>query len=405
MFELHRISCRLALLAVLVIALCAAPALAQCNPDGLDLGPCCAPAGLQLPPFPAIQQQIKFICFDNCNPAINANICATIGNPNPVTAGGGVVCGIYLIRFQISTCAGLNIWNGTMRAHYSRNWQESSIPGAVNLTVHRFLLNGDMVPTAALPNNQCVKPSCFNTFQRVYFTGYIDYAFDCVTGGWQAAWMLSHECDSLHHAANSVRPAPAAGFHPTRSFTFVGPGPTFTVTSVNVPQSNGPIIQEAMRWNNWAALPAICTFEERVQGSFQAVNDFCVCSSAGAPQYIATNVQAQGACGSAINPSPIGPFLQKRIGMWNNANVYPGLEFLLLDLGSLNWVNGCTGTSTIEWYEGVETIRGYPAFDFSGNALGFQFEDLGSANRGPNNPVMHIGAPHISFSILNFNLP
>jgi hypothetical protein len=160
-----------------------------------------------------------------------------------------------------------------------------------------------------------------------------------------------------------------------------------------------------MRWNNWAASPSICMFEEPCQGNLVAQNQFCFCSTAGANQFISTFVTAQGACGSSVNPSPIGPFLQKRIGGWTAAATYPGPEFLLFDIGYLAHVNACSGAISQQWFEGAETIGGYPAVDFTGIALGRQFEDLESCNRSPTNITTQIGAPHVPYYVLNFNLP
>jgi hypothetical protein len=348
---------------------------------------------------------VRFICFDNCQPALNNLYCANIGVPIPIQAGGAFVCGAYNIRIRLKIC-GTNtfVWNGGVNAYYSRNWQESSVPGTINLTVYRFVVNGDFAPLPALPSSPCDRPGCLVQFSRVYFSGYIDYAFDCTTGGWQVAFALSHECDGVHHVPGTARPAPAAGFHPTRSYNMVAPGSTFAVANTP-PRSDGPIVQEAMRWNNFATLPLICNFEERVQGVFQAMNEFCLCSPSPINQYIDTAVSAFGGCGSSVTPSPLGPFFQKRIGRWTTTATYPGVEFVLFDFGWLATKNACTGTGSDQWYEGGETIRGYPAFDFAGNQLASEFEDLSSCRQSFANPAVRIGAPHVSEYILNFNLP
>ncbi len=409
MFSRLRLPSLVVSLAVSLTAFASSASAQVCAPDGLDQGNCCQPAGVVLPQFPAIPMTAKFICFNNCNPQVNVNLCVDIGAPQPVGAGGALVCGIYTIRYQIKVCTtGAVLWNGTMRAHYSRNWQESSIPGAINLGVWRFLLNGDLVPTVNLPpGNPCVRPVCASTFGRVYFSGYIDYAFDCNSGTWAAAWGLTHECDHLHHL--NARPHPAEFFHPTRSFTFVGPSAGFMVSN-NVPPSLGPIVAEAVRWNNWAALPLICTFEERVQGQIvPELDPFCQCVMAGAPpgapQYITKQINLTGGCGTSFVSSPTS-YMQKRIGNWTNAAVFPGLEFLLFDVVAFGgYANGCNLLTSAEWFEGVETQRGYEAFDYNGNPLPFTFEDMGSSNRTPNNMEIWIGAPHVSQFIINLNSP
>ena len=185
----------------------------------------------------------------------------------------------------------------------------------------------------------------------------------------------------------------------------VGPGSTFLPT-VTTSASNGPINQQAIRWNRWIAAAPTCTFEERAQGVFQAQNAFCTCVTASvSPQYINTLVQAFGSCGSTIGASTAGPFQQKRLGGWTSATQFPGPEQVLFDFGWLLTVDGCTGTTSNEWYEGSETLKGFPAFDFFGVPLDSQFEDLGSCNLSTTSSAAFIGASHVCDVLLNFNLP
>jgi hypothetical protein len=395
-------------LGLAVGALATTPASAQCSaPDNLDFGPCCAPAAVNLPSFPAMNLDALWICFDNCGPAFQRPFCGAIGKPKPVAQAGAIVCGQYDIRFQLKDCAtGQLHWSAGVRATYSRTWQESSSAGTVPTTVWRFLINGDFIPTNNVPNTPCERPASLNLYSRLYLTGHIDYALDCATNTWSVAWSLNHECDQVHHAPGTVRPAPAGGFDPGKSFTIVGPGSTFVVAPNNTLVSDGPITQGSFRWNNWAASPAICTFREPAQGNFIANTQFCLCgpSTAGL-QNVDSTVFAQGQCGSAVGPTPNTRFTQKRIGVWTSPTTFPGIEHLLFDFGDLRLANGCNGAQTTEWYEGVETIGGWPAFDITGVALGRQFEDLGSCNTSPTSMARRIGAPHISYSILNFNMP
>ncbi|MCC7013349.1 MAG: hypothetical protein IT454_12365 [Planctomycetes bacterium] len=406
MFNILRSTLTTAVLALGAWTITAPGASAQCGPDSLDGGPCCASASVTLPLFPNIPQETaKYICYDSCQPSQVRNLCASLGVPKPVKKGGAIVCGQYDIRMQFRDCSsGTLAWNGSVRAAYSRTWLESTAAGLAPINVFRFVINGDFLPGAALGTTPCDRPACLNTYSRIYFTGYIDYALDCATNTWQVAWMLAHECDSIHHPFGSVRPAPATGLHPTRSFAIVGPGTFFAPNSVAPIQSDGPIIQGSMRTNDWSMGNAICRYREPVNGNFVAQNQFCMCVGTGAPQYISSFVQANSICGSSVGPAATA-FLQKRLGGWTNPAVFPGTEFVLFDFGQLMRVDACTGVTTIEWYEGGETIGGFPAFDFAGVALGRQFEDLGSANTSPTNPATRIGAPHISNSMLEFNLP
>lgn len=399
--------CSTALAWILLLGWLAPTARAQCLPDGLDGGSCCLPANATLPAFPGMNaQSVRFVCFNSCSPSANALWCAQFGVPQPMQAGGAFVCGAYNIGVRIKACGfNNNYWKGNLSAYYSRNWQATSIPGTVNLTVWRFLLNGDLTPAPSLPANPNFRPACLSAFPSVYFTGYIDYAFDCISNTWQVAWNLNHECDGIHHALGTARPAPASGFHASRSFSFIGPGTTFVVSSTNPQVSNGNITQQAMRWNSWATVPQICTFEEPASGIFVAMNNLCSCTAGGANQYNEAFVQATGACGSAITPSSAGLLRQKRLGAWTNPNVYPGNQRLLFDFGFLDQTSACVGTVTTEWFEGTETLGGYPAVDFNGLAIDTQFEDLGSANASATAPAPLIGAPHVVYYLLNFNMP
>jgi hypothetical protein len=384
----------------------ASPTPAQCLPDGLDGGPCCLPASPTLPAFPVMpQQSVRWVCFDKCAPVANVLMCARIGVPVPKQGGGAFICGAYDIAVRIRQCGLMNtLWNGKLNAYYSRNWQATT-PAGSSLTVWRFIVNGDFVPTSSLPTTQNYRPACQPATGGVYFSGYIDYAFDCVNNTWQVAWMLDHDCDGVHHQPGTARPAPATGYHPTRSYNLIGPGATFAVSSTNPLISNGPIIQTAVRRNSWGVAPTICNFEEPATGNFNAIADSCACAPGGIGQYNQAILNANGVCGTMVNPSPLAMFNQKRLGAWTSFNTYPGPQTLLFDFGFLDYRDGCTGVLTSEWFEGAETIGGYPAVEFTGAALGRQFEDLASCNTSPTAPATLIGAPHVVNYILNFNMP
>lgn len=410
----RRIGLSLASLALLAgAAFAPSPARAQCVNDGFDSAPCCTPVVPTLPVFPAISQTSRFICFRDCAPIVNQGLCVDIDPPQPVTAGGGVVCGLYTIRFKIRLCGGAQniLWQGTLRAHYSRNWQEFD-PTIPFHGVYRFLLNGDLKPTSFLltsaqGSNPNVVPVCRASFaNNVYFGGYIDYAFDCLTATWKAAWAVNHDCDTFHHQTGQPRPAPAAGFHPTRSFTFLGPGAGFVVNATTTPIPVGPVTRDAVRWNDWSTLPNICRGEEPMAGAVQSFGSFCLCTTSGtAPaQYEVTDVNVLGTCGSAVQPSPIA-FVSKRVGQWTNPTLFPGVEDLNFQLGFLGFQNGCTTQNSLEFYEGVTTFGGFPASDWGFASLGTVFMDLGSSNKNPASMQPRIGVPHVTQSIVNLNLP
>ncbi|MBI1849199.1 MAG: hypothetical protein HYR85_02535 [Planctomycetes bacterium] len=419
---MHHFRCtwaRVFSLALLFAVAGVSPALAQnCpQPDGLDPGPppvnCCAPAQLNLPQFPAVSQGMKYICFDSCNATLQPNLCVDIGAPQPVQQGGAIICGIYLIRYQIKTCNPANpivLWTGTMRAHYSRTWGAAA-GAAPDTQVWRFLLNGDLVPSQALlahANNTCVVAPCRAAFNnRIHVWGYIDYALDCNNGRFQAAWGLNHGCDYSEHSPGSARPG---AFHPTRSYTWLGPTAGFVINSSTLQPSVGALTQDSVRLNRWAAAPAICVVREPAQGSIDPTLPFCPCSGpiAGPAQYLQSFFRGQGVCNTNWQPLPNAPipFMQKRIGSWTNPAVFPGTQELLFDEGFLQWVDGCMpGLVSTQYVKGVETIGGFPAFKITTppTPLGRQFEDLGTANRGPNNPAPIFGANYVSWYILNLN--
>ena len=172
------------------------------------------------------------------------------------------------------------------------------------------------------------------------------------------------------------------------------------------PRSDGQITAEALRWNNWTApAPQACTFEEPANGGFNAQNELCYCVATGPAQNISTNVDAVSVCGSQAVPSPIGAYMQKRVGGWTAAGSFPGIEYALFDFGWLSYRNACSATNSQEWFEGGETVGGYPAFSFTGTPLDREFEDLGSCNASATNPAIRIGAPHMADYLLYLNLP
>jgi len=387
-------------------------ARAQCMPDLLDSLPCCMPISAQLPVFPAITQSSKFICFRDCATQLNANLCVTIAAPNPVNAGGPV-CGVYAINFKVKTCggAGQTLWQGTLRAHYARNWQEIDQLAHTH-GVWRFLLNGDLKASAFLQANAAwgnpnVRPGCYGNFNAIYVSGYVDYAFDCNNNAWTAAWAVNHDCDSIHHPAGSPRAGGA--FHPNRSWTFLGPGANFFVDPVNTPTASGSGSGESMRWNDWSTTPGICRTEEAASAQLFSLGSYCPCSTnPGAPaQYDDTSVTVVGACGSFSRshlPPPV-PLFQKRIGRWQNPVVFPGIEDLCLAMGDMDASNGCNLLFSTENYEGVVTLGGNLAMTYSGTPLGRTFMDLGSSNKNPGNMARVVGVPKVTQYIVNVDLP
>ncbi len=397
---------RLALSALVALAALSARASAQCGPDGLDGPPCCAPVTANLPAFPSITQQMRYVCFRDCGIAVNQQLCVTIGAP--VQAA----CGVYVINFQIRTCGSNQLlWRGNIRAHYARNWQEFD-PVRVH-GVWRFLLNGDLVPQPVIASNTNpnIRPPCIVNFGRAYFSGYIDYALDCsVPGSWSVAWVLDHDCDRTTHVSGTARVI-AAGSHRNRSYTFVGPSAGFVVDPANGPWIPGTITGESMRRNDWPNQPNLCLAEEIVlaPGLFTPQPPACDCmpNPPGSPaQYAATVVQSFGGCGSRFdtqNP-PMGPFpfSQKAIGYWTTPLTFPSPSHLFVNRGTMIHGDGCTTSTTTQFVEGVTTLTsGVGLMSYSGTPLGNNVVDLATSN-GVGGAVQ-ISRPHVSWYLMGVN--
>jgi hypothetical protein len=409
MLRRTRLVVSMAALAV-VAALAPSRARAQCMPDMLDSVACCMPVSAALPVFPAINQSAKFICFRDCNVQIDANLCVTIDAPVPALG----TCGVYLIKFKVRLCGGAMpiLFQGNLRAHYSRNWLETDSSGST-IGVWRFLLNGDMLATAFLQADPAwlspnVQPGCYSTYGREYVAGYVDYAFDCTASTWTASWAFNHDCDRIHHPPSSQRAAPAGGYHPNRTWTFLGPGAGFVVDPVTTLTGMGPVADEAFRWNDWSTAPNICRGEEGMSGNVGVNGFFCPCATGpGAGQYDNTFISILGACGSGANPAmiPEVPMLQKRIGHWADPTTFPGFEYLDIVMGDLEYRNGCTFLGGMEFMEGVTTLGGFPAVSYGGLVFGRTQMDLGSSNRAPTLLTRRVGVPHVTQYLMNINMP
>ena len=57
--------------------------------------------------------------------------CVNLSPLYPATAGGAVLCGVYDVRFKVKNCGTPTfIWNGALKAYYSRTWQEFPVVGS-----------------------------------------------------------------------------------------------------------------------------------------------------------------------------------------------------------------------------------------------------------------------------------
>ncbi|MFO0985570.1 MAG: hypothetical protein U1E76_28190 [Planctomycetota bacterium] len=243
------------------------------------------------------------------------------------------------------------------------------------------------------------------------FTGYLDYAMDCATSAFSHAWMLSHVCDFLDHDPAFPR---GGVFHPDRAYTFLGPAAGFVPGPLQ-PVEFGALTFEALRRTDvppvGAVGPVNCVYEELVvTGSIDPLQQFCLCSPAGAtPQWAQANLLAGGGCGTKVQTIPgTESFLSMGIGSWTSPTQYPGPEALRWNYGLYDTLDICVGFPNREVFFGVTTFKGFPAFQIIaggvGAALPPTFVDQGNSKRFPGGGLIK-NVPFRSDRVLNLNLP
>lgn len=394
---------------VLAFALCLLAlepfAAAQCPlPDGLDGGPCCTVAPLDLPKFPNFSQDMLGICWHDCD-IEQVQTCQARWTTVPILAVPPP-CGFRLVNLELLDALGVK-WKGRVRLLYSRTWLETA-PGGVGLQVWRFLVNGDLIPRSGLPV-PCPVPPCVTAFGgRVRFTGYIDYAQDCITEAWQFAWMLNHSCDLIDHHPGFPR---AGAFHPDRAYTFVGPAAGFVPAPLLPFEGTVGSAFEDIRRIDYpppgVVGPILCEYEERMTYSLNPFQQLCLCM-AGPPQYSIASMSLNGVCGTSVF-TPGGPFLpgfiSMGIGTWTVPATFPGVERLRWNTGGYDYIDPCTGTTRHEVFFGVTTMDGYPATQLltPGPAGPLPPVFIDQSNSLTNAGVTVMNVPYISDHILNLN--
>ncbi len=398
--------------AAFALAVVVAPraASAQCPlPDNLDGGPCCERTDLRLPDFPRFEHRALDICFRGCDFA-SEDVRAAWSAPVPARRGPvGPVCGLYLSSVSVTDPSGSVTWRGRMRLTYSRTWIESG--AGTRFQVWRFLANGDVAPSSDASSNPCGVPACAAAFRnRVHFTGYVDWALDCVTGEFSNAWMLNHDCGRLGHLNGFPR---AGNFHRGHSFTLVGPSAGFSISPAG-PVENGGTNLEVLRrveLPSPASATGACIYEEPLRSAFaETVRQFCLCGGgAGATrQYNFSTLRGHSICGTIFDStSTILPgLISKGIGNWTDPSVYPGVEYVRWNVGSYVYTDRCTDVTRREVFYGVTTFRGFDAFQLltggGGADLPETFLDQANALRFPANATV-ANVPYVSDHVINFN--
>jgi len=386
-------------------------ASAQCPvPDNLDGGPCCALTSEKVPPLKAFTQSALDICWRDCGIDF-VGPCRARWTPLHVLPATGQDCGYRLQRLELLDVNGMLKWSGTMRLLYSRTWIEID-PSGTPLQVWRYLVNGDLRPTAAVGPAPCPLPPCALAFNgRVRFTGYIDYALDCATPGAvpRQAWMLSHVCDTVDHAPGFPR---AGAFHPDRSYTFVGPSAGFVPAPVvaieGTPGSPFSYVRRLRHPVPGTTGPIRCEYEERASHVLPNAT-FCLCTVGPAlsMQWNTGPLTMPGACGTSISPPgiPVPGFVSMGIGSWTLPGVYTGVEDLRWNVGAYADVDPCTGVTRNAIFYGVTTLGGYGAVDLMSGGLGAPlpliFIDQADSISTPGTGVANV--PFRSEIVLNLN--
>ena len=383
---------------------------AQCpSPDNLDGGPCCTITTPSLPFFKSFIQPALDICWRDCNVDTVIPLTARWKNVNtsPVPPSP---CLAPMMTLDLFAPGGI-AWTGKLRRQYSRTWIEVD-PGGTTYQVWRFLVNGDMTPTALAGPVPCPVPPCAPAFGgRVRFTGYLDYAKNCATGIFHNAWMISHVCDPIDHNPGFPR---GGMFHPDRSYTFVGPSAGFVPGPIQPIEGTPGSALEAVRRVNLpppGATGTTCEYEENISYSLMPIQQLCLCAAMfpATPQWLIANLMLAGACGTTIT-TPGGPFLpgfiSMGIGSWTIPGTYPGVERLRWNAGGYDYGDPCIGTARREVFFGATTIDGWFALQLPsfgpGVPLPLTFIDQSNSLRlNPAVTVMNL--PYFSDHFLNLN--
>lgn len=394
----------------LLLAAFPVPASAQCFPDGLDGSPCCSLASPKLPKFPVIAHQALGICFQNCGIDATQNYQAVWKLLNVSAAVPGTTlsaCSPLWATLDLLDGSGNLQWSGRFRVFYSRTWSEATVSGTAQ-QVWRFLVNGDLLPTALAGPAPCPVPPCALPFGRVRFSGHVDWARDCGTLAWESAWMLTHACDAIDHQTAFPR---GGSFHASRSYSFVGPSAGFVPNPLVAGEVVGGSAFEASRRLLWPVAgttgPVLCEAEESALTSLPGLTSLCWCG-VGPGQWRNGGLFVNGSCGTTLSPGSIlfPGFLSMGVGSWTNPAVYPGNEAVRWSVTEYVDTDPCTGVTATKFFFGVTTLGGNPATQVNTSSPGLPlppiFVDQASSIRVGGGPLLNL--PYVSDHVLNLNL-
>jgi hypothetical protein len=300
-----------------------------------------------LPAFPPVTLPGDSICWDNCS--VNSQTCSQV----LVSAPTQVTCTEFTSTLQVLDCGGNPELKSQMHLIYARTWDEFPVLGAVPSQVWRFLVKADVSPSTSAFG--CRVPNCLGTHPTAFYYGYLDYAFDCFSGNWEASIVLFHNCDRYQHdPLFSSRPGV---FHPGRSFAVVAPS---TAANPFVPVAlapfAGPTFGDSMRDMPDPATLACEAAETLAQGITQNFASACACPFSLVPQVTARHIDGASVCGSnfrSINAFPVVPWFEvmtTSIGSWTTGASYPGPEQVWVDEGTFLHFEACTLSGALETY-------------------------------------------------------
>ncbi len=277
-------------------------------------------------------------------------------------------CGQYLASFTQLDCAFNPVLGGVIEMNYTRTWEEITSTNQ-RLQVWRFAIKSDVFPVLANPPDPCMVPPCLFAHPTAFYYGYMDYALNCLTGQWECAIVMFHNCDEFIH--DPLISALPGVFHPDRSYAIVAPDvPANPFVAANLTPPVGAIVSEAVR--NTVPPGVTCIAEDPIQGNVQFLGDGCGCQFALNPKQLnARRFLATGTCVAAgfgptsfstLNLWPVYPWfhmMTTSIGTWTGAGAYPGIEKAWVDEGAILYHESCDTTSYGEVYYGGSTADGY----------------------------------------------
>ena len=338
-------------------------ASAQCNqPDQLQ-GACCAPTQLNVPNFPSAELFGSALRYDACS-AIDLGECVEIklGAPQPTPN-----CSVFTSSLEVVDCSGTAVLEGTLRLDYARTWLETG-PGGL-MQVWRYLVKVDMMRSSTGVESENIIPSSLDTYDSIFYHGYVDYARRCQSGVLDVVLGLYHGCDRLQHQPGlSFNPGV---FDPETQFAIVATSNPAQVFVPNVfPAASQPVTTTALRTTS---TPVCQNRQPGDQGQYLFQGEGCLCpASLNSQQFASINMRAGSVCGSdarTLNVTPNAPWpdlLTISLGNFSDPNLYPGDEQLRVDEGLFLYRDACAESVDYEVFYGVETKNGFPAQPLEG---------------------------------------